>query len=66
MEDWYAMVGATIALSTFINAFATLSMISGCCIKGSMRLVDRGCTCNAKRTRKALQSEYEDLYFGTV
>ena len=32
--DWYAVVGCTIAFSTFINALATMSIISSYFIKG--------------------------------
>jgi hypothetical protein len=62
--DWYFVVGSTIAFSTFINAAATLSMISEYFVAILKRCLDRCCTCNTKRTSKKLQSEYQDLYKG--
>jgi hypothetical protein len=62
--DWYTFVGSTIAVSTFINAMATLSMAGDLFISLFLQLFDSSCSCNAKRTRKVLQSEYLKLYTG--
>jgi len=32
--------------------------------KGVVRCFDRNCTCNERKTKQVIQSDYEDLYTG--
>jgi len=63
--DWYSAVGATICLTCFTNTIMPLSNLVWWWITECKRCKDRGCiSCNEKKTRKVLQSDYEKLYTG--
>lgn len=63
--NWYESVGATIALSTFLNVVATVSMLGMPCLNTCKRCCDRKCSCDERKTSKVIQSEYEALYTGS-
>ena len=62
---WYSDVGATIMIFMMFSIvtphFANLFLHF---IRFTRRCLDRGWTCNKKRTRKIFQTDYESLYLG--
>lgn len=64
-DQWYLRIGSSIifaqaAMVFFPHIFTILESMQLCC----KRCVDRRCSFNTKKTRKIIQSEYEDLYTG--
>ena len=64
--EWYGIVGTAIALSCFTNAVMPFSNFLFWIQKGCSRCMDRGCSCDMRRTSKLIQKEYEDLYMGAI
>jgi hypothetical protein len=64
--EWYGVVGGTIVLSCFINAVMPLFNFVFLLQAGLKRCIDRGCSCDKRRTKKILQSDYEQLYMGSL
>jgi hypothetical protein len=67
-SNWYSKIGALITQVMimeigFIHMFPIFEMT----VVGLMRLWDRNCSwSNKRKSKKALQSEYEQLYRGTA
>jgi hypothetical protein len=63
--SWYSMVGSTLILSMIINIVAPhFSAIAKQVFFGFLRCVDRGCSCDKRKTSKLHQEDYEDQYLG--
>eukprot|EP00347_Sterkiella_histriomuscorum_P019608 403340984 len=63
--EWYRVVGTTICLTMMINVIAPhIGAFIKIFIKSFKRCVDRGCTCNKRKTKKLLQDEYNEVYSG--
>ena len=63
--EWYRVVGTTMMLTMLFNIVTPhLSSFCKLLFFGALRCFDRGCSCNARRTRKLLQEEYQDTYMG--
>jgi hypothetical protein len=63
--EWYKNVGATIALTMFINVFTP--HIGGfiAILKNNMlRLLDRKCKKDPRVTKQVMQEDYEAIYMG--
>ncbi|CDW91797.1 UNKNOWN [Stylonychia lemnae] len=65
--EWYRVIGATISFTLLINIF-TPHMANGMfqVIGMIKRCRDRGCTCDRRKTKQLLQSDYEDMNTGTM
>jgi len=62
--EWYDVVGMTIFTTAFINGISPIFTVSAYFIAHFKRCLDRGCTRNEKKTKKIVQTEYEELYSG--
>ena len=62
--EWYGPVGATIAMTTVINAIMPFSNLYSLFEHFFYRCWDRRCSLDMKKTRQFLQSEYEKKYTG--
>ena len=62
--QWYSVVGITIFTTAFINAITPIFTMAAMITAGCKRCCDRGCSGDRKKTRKTIQSEYEDVYTG--
>jgi hypothetical protein len=63
--EWYRVVGATIVLTMMINIISPhIGAFGKIFMKGVFRCLDRGCTCDKRKTRKLLQDEYNEVYSG--
>ena len=63
--EWYRVVGSTIVLTMLIRTVSPhIATIAQVCITGLKRCYDRRCTCDNKRTRKVIQTDYENVYMG--
>jgi len=63
--EWYSTVGSTIAFSMFFGSVMPFSNFIFCFQKGCIGCLDRKCTCNRKKTRQILQTDYEAKYIGS-
>jgi len=64
-QHWYQTVGTSIVMTMLIKAGEPLIQLSmNYCILNTMRCMDRGFTCNSKKTRQGSIKNYIDLYSG--
>ena len=63
--QWYNIVGITIFTTSLINGLLPISALYLMVFGFLKRCWDRSCTCNSKKTKKLLQSEYEAVYIGS-
>ena len=58
--QWYRVIGSTISFTMLINIITPhTGALIGYLMAGVFRCMDRGCTCNAKKTKQRLQDDYE-------
>ncbi len=63
--EWYRVVGSTIVLTMLIRTVAPhIATVAQVCYTALKRCYDRRCTCDNKKTRKVIQSDYENVYMG--
>lgn len=62
---WYIDVGTQIILAMILEIGAPhILPMSQVCYYGILRLWDRSCGCDRRKSKKYLQSDYEELYTG--
>ena len=62
---WYLDVGTQILFNMLLEIGAPHAIpFLQLAYFGIRRCLDRGCTCDQKKSKKLLQSEYEELYIG--
>ena len=57
--EWYGTVGASIALTCYLNTIVPWANFAFFLAKGLKRCIDRKCTWDMKKTRKIIQEDYE-------
>ena len=63
--EWYRVVGSTISFTMLINIITPhTGAIIGMLMGGLFKCMDRGCSCDKRRTKKRLQEDYENTYMG--
>lgn len=63
--EWYRVVGSTISFTMLINIITPhTGAIVGLFIGSLTKCLDRGCTCDHRRTKQRLQEDYEHKYTG--
>eukprot|EP00347_Sterkiella_histriomuscorum_P019500 403341392 len=64
--EWYRVVGTTICLTMLINVISPhISNLLFQLMMSCKRCCDRGCSCDRRKTKQLLQSEYENINTGT-
>lgn len=62
---WYSNVGSTLLSTMFINVFSVPAIkFVEVIFNLFARCFDRGCGCNARKTKKKTQADYQSLYSG--
>lgn len=62
---WYIDVGTQIILAMILEVGAPhILPMSQVCYYSVLRLWDRSCGCDRRKSKKYLQSDYEELYTG--
>ena len=63
--EWYRVVGSTISFTMLINIVSPhVGALIGMLKSGVVRCLDRGCSCDKRRTKELLQEDYENKYTG--
>jgi len=63
--EWYRVVGSTITFTMLINIVSPhAGALIGVLISGITRCIDRGCSCDKRKTKQRLQEDYERKYTG--
>lgn len=60
--QWYKLVGSTLCFTMLINVGSLhISFLASALIRWFLQCLDRGCSCDKKKTRQTIQQDYEDI-----